>query len=133
MRTLASTGSKSIPISELRQGWRIPLRFWIDHIRPMRSAASRNYEFTSSNGELDLHSPNGPFCRDHAQFRGMRSSLAGPSVLGHSGQFLLRMIRCSNQIASRNASSESGALNLGTVPLTDTNLASARSLVLRSA
>jgi hypothetical protein len=64
MRTLASTGSKSIPISELRQGWRIPLRFWIDHIRPMRSAASRNYEFTSSNGELDLHSPNGPFCRE---------------------------------------------------------------------
>jgi hypothetical protein len=37
----------------------------------------------------------------------MRSSLAGPSVLGHSGQFLLRMTRCSNQIASRNASGDS--------------------------
>jgi hypothetical protein len=37
------------------------------------------------------------------------------------------MIRCSNQIASRG---ESGALNLGTVPLTDTNLASARTLDL---
>ena len=44
-----------------------------------------------------------------------------------------RMIRCSNQIASRNASNESGALNLGTVPLTDAKPASARSLVLRSA
>jgi hypothetical protein len=43
----------------------------------------------------------------HAEFRGMRSSLAGPSVLGHSGQFLLRMIRCSNQIASRNSSGDS--------------------------
>jgi hypothetical protein len=37
----------------------------------------------------------------------MRSSLAGPSVLGHSSQFLLRMIRCSNQIASRNSSGDS--------------------------
>jgi hypothetical protein len=37
-----------------------------------------------------------PHDPDHAEFRGMRSSLAGPSVLGHSGQFLLRMIRCSN-------------------------------------
>jgi hypothetical protein len=50
---------------------------------------------------------NGPFFTDHAEFRGMRSSFAGPSVLGHSGQFLLRMIRCSNQIASRNATGDS--------------------------
>ena len=48
-----------------------------------------------------------PHARDHAEFRGMRSSLPGPSVLDHSGQFLLRMIKCPNQIASRNASGDS--------------------------
>jgi hypothetical protein len=34
------------------------------------SATSRNYEFISSNGELDPRSPNGPFCRESLPYPG---------------------------------------------------------------
>ena len=79
----------------------------VQHSKTENRGMENKYWLVRSGAHSLVNSPNGPFSPYHAEFRGKRSSFAGPSVLGNSGQFLLRIIRCSNQIALRNASGDS--------------------------